>query len=62
VDNNWVRLAILLSVLLLLAFPFAGLAPLILLLIVGICGWIFRLIETIVNAQEANKDDSVASE
>jgi TM2 domain-containing membrane protein YozV len=62
VDNNWVRLAILLSVLLLLAFPFAGLAPLTLLLVVGICGWIFRLIETIVNAKEADKNDSVASE
>jgi predicted MFS family arabinose efflux permease len=62
VDNNWVRLVILLSVLLLLAFPFAGLAPLTLLLVVGICGWIFRLIETIVNAKAADKNDSVASE
>ncbi len=61
-DNNWVRLAILLSVLLLIAFPFAGLAPLTLLLVVGLCGWLFRLVETIVNANEANKDDSVASE
>jgi hypothetical protein len=53
VENDWVRLAILLSVLLLLVFPFAGLAPLALLLAVAVCGWLFQLLETIFVANDA---------
>lgn len=56
--NDWVRLAILMSVLLLLVFPFAGLAPLTLLLAVAVCGWIFQLLETIfVATDSAEKAD-----
>lgn len=51
-DNNWVRLTILLSVLLLIAFPFAGLAPLTLLFFAAVCGWAFQLASTIIGATE----------
>ncbi len=46
------KLAILLSILLLVVFPFAGLAPLMLLLFIGILGWMYRLVTTIVAATE----------
>ena len=46
------KLVILLSVFLLIAFPFAGLAPLMLLLFVAVCGWAFRLGTTIFAATE----------
>ncbi|MEL6556073.1 MAG: hypothetical protein AAFQ63_21820 [Cyanobacteria bacterium J06621_11] len=52
-NNDWVRLAILLSILLLIAFPFAGLAPLSLLFFVAVAGWISRLLGTIIAATEA---------
>ncbi|MEM9091276.1 MAG: hypothetical protein AAGC93_21360 [Cyanobacteria bacterium P01_F01_bin.53] len=42
-DNNWVRLVILLSIFLLIAFPFVGLAPLTFLAFVAFCGLAFRL-------------------
>ncbi len=42
-DNNWVRLVIILSVFLLIAFPFVGLAPLTFLAFVAFCGLAFRL-------------------
>ncbi len=51
-DNDWVRLTILLSVLLLIAFPFAGLAPLTLLFFAAVCGWAFQLASTIIGATE----------
>ncbi|MEM9151036.1 MAG: hypothetical protein AAGB19_11350 [Cyanobacteria bacterium P01_F01_bin.3] len=47
------RLAILLSILLLIAFPFFGFAPLTLLFFVGVAGWGFRLVTTIIAAAEA---------
>ncbi len=50
--NDWFRLAILLSILLLVVFPFAGLAPLTLLLFVAVCGWAFQLFGTIIGATE----------
>ncbi|MGB3296847.1 MAG: hypothetical protein WBA76_01165 [Phormidesmis sp.] len=50
--NDWVRLAILLSILLLAVFPFAGLAPLTLLVFVAVCGWAFQLFGTIIGATE----------
>jgi len=50
--SDWSKLAILLSILLLIAFPFAGLAPLTLLLFVGVLGWGFRLVTTIFSATE----------
>ncbi|MGB7085656.1 MAG: hypothetical protein WBD47_08880 [Phormidesmis sp.] len=53
-SNNWVRLTVLLSVLLLMVFPFAGLAPLTLLLFVGICGWVFQLVSTILGANDSS--------
>lgn len=51
-NNDIVRLAILLSVLLLIAFPFAGLAPLIVLFFIAVCGWAFQLANTIITATE----------
>ena len=50
--NDLVRLAILLSILLFIAFPFAGLAPLTLLLFVAVCGWAFHLFGTIIGATD----------
>lgn len=50
--NDLVRLAILLSVLLFMAFPFAGFAPLTLLLFVAVCGWAFQLFGTVIGATE----------
>lgn len=47
------KLAIILSVLLFIAFPFAGLAPLSLLLFVAVLGWSFRLVTTVISATEA---------
>lgn len=46
------RLIIILSILLLIIFPFAGLAPLTLLFFVAVCGWGVRLFGTIVSATE----------
>ncbi|MEO1622971.1 MAG: hypothetical protein AAFU53_18310 [Cyanobacteria bacterium J06632_3] len=48
------RLAILLSIFLLIAFPFVGFAPLTLLLSVAVAGWGFRLVTTIIAATEAS--------
>jgi hypothetical protein len=62
VKNDWARLAILLSVLFLLAFPFAGLAPLTLLLFVALCGWVFQLFTTVMTATESTGTDSTRSE
>ncbi|MGD1899906.1 MAG: hypothetical protein ACFB16_23530 [Phormidesmis sp.] len=56
-NNEWARLAILLSILLLIAFPFAGLAPLTLLFFVAVCGWAFRLASTIISATEAPESE-----
>ncbi len=50
--NDLVRLAILLSVLLFMVFPFAGFAPLTLLLFVAVCGWAFQLFGTVIGATE----------
>ncbi len=51
-SNSWVRLTILLSILLLVAFPFAGLAPLTLLFFAAVAGWAFQLASTIITATE----------
>ncbi|KPQ32906.1 MAG: Chloroplast import component protein (Tic20) [Phormidesmis priestleyi Ana] len=59
-NNDFVRLAILLSVLLLIVFPFAGLAPLALLLFVALCGWAFQLVSTIIGATEGATEPSEA--
>ncbi|MEL6471688.1 MAG: hypothetical protein AAFQ74_18340 [Cyanobacteria bacterium J06623_4] len=56
-NNDWVRLAILLSILLLIAFPFAGLAPLTLLFFVAVCGWAFQLASTIIDATDSREVD-----
>ena len=56
-QNSWVRLIILLSVLLLIAFPFAGLAPLSLLFFAAVAGWAFQLATIIIGATET-KDAS----
>ena len=56
-NNDWVRLTILLSILLLIAFPFAGLAPLTLLFFVAVFGWAFRLANTIITATEPTESD-----
>ena len=54
-NNDWVRLSILLSVFLLLLFPFAGLAPLTLLFFIAVLGWAVRLANTVIDAT-ASKD------
>ena len=54
--NDLVRLSILLSILLLIVFPFAGFAPLTLLLFVGVCGWAFQLFGTIVGATDSSDE------
>ena len=51
-NNSWVRLVILLSILLLIAFPFAGLAPLSILFFAAVAGWAFQLATTIITATE----------
>ncbi len=51
-NNDLTRLAILLSVLLLIAFPFAGFAPLLLLLFAAVFGWAVQLATTIIGATE----------
>ena len=48
--NDVVRLAVLLSILFLIAFPFAGLAPLMLLLFVAVLGWAGQMANTIIGA------------
>ncbi len=51
-NNDFVRLVILLSVLLMLVFPFAGLAPLTLILFAAIIGWMFQMAGTVIGATE----------
>lgn len=51
-NSDFGRLVIILSILLLIVFPFAGFAPLSLLLLVGVCGWGVRLFSTVVGATE----------
>jgi hypothetical protein len=53
-NSDLFRLVVLLSVLLLIAFPFVGLAPLTLLLVIGVFGWIFQLVTTIISATESS--------
>ncbi|MEL6353362.1 MAG: hypothetical protein AAFR58_16665 [Cyanobacteria bacterium J06627_28] len=52
-NNDWVRLAILLSIFLLIVFPFAGLAPLTLLFLVGVLGWAVQLAKTVISATDS---------
>lgn len=56
-NSDWVRLAIILSILLLIAFPFAGLAPLTLLFFVAVCGWGVQLFSTVIGATESSDVD-----
>lgn len=49
-NNDIFRLVILLSVLSLLIFPFAGLAPLSLLLFAAIVGWMFQMAGIVIGA------------
>ncbi|MEO0770393.1 MAG: hypothetical protein AAFY72_13360 [Cyanobacteria bacterium J06649_4] len=56
-ENNWVRLAILLSILLLIVFPFAGLAPLTLLFLVAVLGWAVRLANTVIEATASEETE-----
>lgn len=53
-NNDIVRLAILLSILFLIAFPFAGLAPLTLLLFAAILGWAIQMANTIMGAMKTS--------
>lgn len=52
-NSDFGRLVIILSVLLLMIFPFAGLAPLSLLVFVAVCGWGARLFSTVIGATES---------
>ena len=56
-NSDFGRLVIILSILLLLVFPFAGLAPLTLLVFVGVCGWGVRLFSTVVGATESTDSE-----
>ena len=51
-NSDWIRLTILLTILLLIAFPFAGLAPLTLLFFVAVGGWAVQLASTIIGATD----------
>lgn len=53
-NNELVRLSILLSILFLVAFPFAGLAPLMLLLFVAVLGWAVQMANTIIGSTGAS--------
>jgi len=55
--NDWVRLTILLSVLFLMVFPFAGLAPLTVLFFVAICGWAFQMANTIITETDVSEPE-----
>ena len=52
-NNPLVRFVILLSILFLMIFPFAGLAPLTVLLFVAILGWAVQLATIILGATKA---------
>ncbi len=56
-NNDLTRLAILLSILLLFAFPFAGFAPLLLLLFAALFGWAVQLATTIISATETTENE-----
>jgi hypothetical protein len=56
-NSDFGRLVIILSILLLLVFPFAGLAPLTLLVFVGVCGWGVRLFSTVIGATESTDSE-----
>ena len=43
-QNPLTRLVLLLGILLLILFPFAGLAPLLVLVLIGLAGMIFQLV------------------
>jgi len=56
-NSDFGRLVIIFSILLLIVFPFAGLAPLTLLFFVGVCGWGVRLFSTVVGATESTDSE-----
>jgi len=56
-NSDFGRLVIILSILLLLIFPFAGLAPLTLLFFVAVCGWGVRLFSIVVGATESTDSE-----
>ncbi|MEO1394012.1 MAG: hypothetical protein AAFV90_13975 [Cyanobacteria bacterium J06634_5] len=56
-NNPIARLCLLLSILFLAVFPFAGLAPLTLVLFVAICGWAFQLASTIISATSTTEPE-----
>lgn len=51
-NNDFMRLAVLLSILLLIVFPFAGLAPLLLIVFAAVFGWMLQLAGTVIGATE----------
>ena len=57
-NNNFVRLAILLSFLFMLVFPFAGLAPLTLVLFAAVIGWMFQMAGIVIGATEPKDIES----
>lgn len=56
-NNDWARLAILLSIFLLILFPFVGLAPLTVLFLVGVLGWAVQLARTVISATESAESE-----
>ncbi|NEP17721.1 MAG: hypothetical protein F6J97_12590 [Leptolyngbya sp. SIO4C1] len=57
--SNTTKLLLLLALLFALLFPFAGLAPLLLLAIVGIAGMVVQLVSTLISpASSTNPDKS----
>ncbi len=57
-NNDFIRLAILLSVLTMLVFPFAGLAPLTLILFAAVVGWMAQMAGIVIGATEPKDADS----
>ena len=56
-NNDWARLAILLSIFLLILFPFVGLAPLTVLFLVGVLCWAVQLARTGISASESAESE-----
>ncbi|MEO0757637.1 MAG: hypothetical protein AAFY78_12275 [Cyanobacteria bacterium J06648_16] len=55
-QNPLTRLALLLGILLLILFPFAGLAPLLALVVIGLAGMIFQLAGEVLGNSAPSED------
>ncbi|MEO1589734.1 MAG: hypothetical protein AAFU71_00435 [Cyanobacteria bacterium J06632_22] len=55
-QNPMTRLALLLGILLLILFPFAGLVPLLVVLLIGLAGMIFELAGEVLGKLPASEE------